>query len=160
MVLPHPSWRRNGRLEHPQPRNALRKFLQSLQCAVARLIVHRNDFRDLRLRRQRLNASCNHRFFIAGRDNCADGSGRGHEDGLGSVSAPAPIRYYNTRMERFRRVLVWTGLALGFSLLVLFALPSYRQGEASIAGKTAEDFALTIDNKPLHLSDYRGKVVV
>lgn len=70
------------------------------------------------------------------------------------------MRYYNTRMERLRRVLVWTGLALGFSLLVLFALPSYRQGEASIAGKTAEDFALTIDNKPLRLSDYRGKVVV
>ena len=45
-------------------------------------------------------------------------------------------------------------------MLVLFALPSYRQGEASIAGKTAEDFALTMDGKPTHLSDYRGKVVV
>jgi len=48
-------------------------------------------------------------------------------------------------MERLRRVMVWTGLALGVALLVLFALPSYRQGEASVAGKTAEDFALTVD---------------
>ena len=63
-------------------------------------------------------------------------------------------------MERLRRMLVWTGLALGVTLLVLFALPSYRQGEASIAGKTAENFALTVNGKPLHLSDYRGRVVV
>jgi len=44
--------------------------------------------------------------------------------------------------------MVWVGLALGVSILLLFALPSYRQGEASIAGKTADDFALTIDGKP------------
>jgi cytochrome c biogenesis protein CcmG/thiol:disulfide interchange protein DsbE len=56
--------------------------------------------------------------------------------------------------------MVWVGLALGVSVLLLFALPSYRQGEASIAGKTADDFALTIDGKPQRLSDYRGKVVV
>src|SRR5260221_12789658 len=63
-------------------------------------------------------------------------------------------------MERFRRVMVWGALALGVTVLMLFALPSYRQGEASIAGKTADDFALTIDGKPAHLSDLRGKVVV
>src|SRR5262252_717885 len=63
-------------------------------------------------------------------------------------------------MEWLRRLLVWTALAVGVTVLVLFALPSYRQGEASVAGKTADDFALTIDGKPLHLSDYRGKVVV
>jgi len=56
--------------------------------------------------------------------------------------------------------MVWVGLALGVSILLLFALPSYRQGEASIAGKTADDFALTIDGKAQHLSDLRGKVVV
>jgi len=56
--------------------------------------------------------------------------------------------------------MVWTGLTLGVTLLVLFALPSYRQGEASVAGRTAEDFTLTVDGKPHHLSDYRGKVVV
>src|SRR5437899_12864964 len=63
-------------------------------------------------------------------------------------------------MERVRRALVWAALALGVGMLLLFALPSYRQGEASIAGKTADDFALTIDGKPQRLSDYRGKVVV
>src|SRR2546421_10787082 len=63
-------------------------------------------------------------------------------------------------MERLRRAMVWVALALGVSILLLFALPSYRQGEASIAGKTADDFALTIDGKPQHLSDYRGRVVV
>ena len=63
-------------------------------------------------------------------------------------------------MERVRRALVWAALALGVGILLLFALPSYRQGEASIAGKTANDFALTIDGKPQRLSDYRGKVVV
>ena len=56
--------------------------------------------------------------------------------------------------------MVWTGLTLGVTLLVLFALPSYRQGEASVAGRTAEDFTVTVDGKPHHLSDYRGKVVV
>ena len=56
--------------------------------------------------------------------------------------------------------MVWTGLTLCVTLLVLFALPSYRQGEASVAGRTAEDFTLTVDGKPHHLSDYRGKVVV
>ena len=63
-------------------------------------------------------------------------------------------------MERLRRALVWVGLGLGVSVLLLFALPSYRQGEASIAGKTANDFALTLDGKPMHLSELRGKVVV
>ena len=56
--------------------------------------------------------------------------------------------------------MAWGALALGVTILVLFALPSYRQGEASIAGKRANDFALTIGGKPKHLSDYRGKVVV
>lgn len=59
-----------------------------------------------------------------------------------------------------RKVLAWTGLALAAAILVVFALPSYRQGEASIAGKTAPDFAVTLDGKPGHLSDLRGKIVV
>jgi len=63
-------------------------------------------------------------------------------------------------MDRLRRTLVWAGLAFGLTLLVLFALPSYRQGEASFAGKTAEDFPLSVEGKQLRLSDYRGKVVV
>jgi cytochrome c biogenesis protein CcmG, thiol:disulfide interchange protein DsbE len=63
-------------------------------------------------------------------------------------------------MERLRGLMVWAALALGVTILLLFALPSYRQGEASIAGKTANDFALTIDGKAQHLSDFRGRVVV
>jgi cytochrome c biogenesis protein CcmG, thiol:disulfide interchange protein DsbE len=63
-------------------------------------------------------------------------------------------------MERLRRAVVWAALALGVTVLTLFALPSYRQGEASIAGKTADDFALTVDGKAQHLSDFRGRVVV
>jgi cytochrome c biogenesis protein CcmG, thiol:disulfide interchange protein DsbE len=62
--------------------------------------------------------------------------------------------------DLLRRIAVWAALALGVAILALFALPSYRQGEASVAGETANDFALTIDGRPLHLSDYRGKVVV
>ena len=45
-------------------------------------------------------------------------------------------------------------------MLVAFALPSYRQGEASIAGKTAEDFAMDMDGSAMKLSGYQGKVVV
>ena len=55
---------------------------------------------------------------------------------------------------------MWLGLGLGVAVLLLFALPSYRQGEASIAGKTANDFAFTLDGKSTRLSDLRGKVVV
>jgi peroxiredoxin len=45
-------------------------------------------------------------------------------------------------------------------LLLLFAMPSYRQGEPSIAGQMAPDFTFTLDGKPAKLSDLRGKVVV
>jgi peroxiredoxin len=46
------------------------------------------------------------------------------------------------------------------AILVLFAMPSYRQGEASMAGKPALDFSLTLGGKSEHLSDFKGKVVV
>jgi cytochrome c biogenesis protein CcmG, thiol:disulfide interchange protein DsbE len=59
-----------------------------------------------------------------------------------------------------RRFLVWGALAFGIGIIVVFAMPSYRQGEASIAGTTARDFALELSGKPLRLSDLRGKVVV
>ncbi len=39
-------------------------------------------------------------------------------------------------------------------------MPSYRQGEASIAGRTARDFPLRLSGKPIRLSDLRGRVVV
>lgn len=52
--------------------------------------------------------------------------------------------------------------SMGFALFVLafFTLPHYRQGESSVAGKKAEDFALNLDGEPTHLSHLRGKVVV
>lgn len=55
-----------------------------------------------------------------------------------------------------------TGVALAFiaGLVALFAHPDYRQGEPSLRGRPAEDFQLTLDGKPAHLSDLRGKVVV
>jgi cytochrome c biogenesis protein CcmG/thiol:disulfide interchange protein DsbE len=55
-----------------------------------------------------------------------------------------------------------TGLVLAFiaGLIFLFARSDYRQGEPSLRGKPAKDFALTLDGKPAHLSDLRGKVVL
>jgi len=63
-------------------------------------------------------------------------------------------------MTTGRKLVNWAALAIVAAVIVAFALPSYRQGEASIAGKTAENFPLTLDGKPAHLSDLRGKVVV
>jgi cytochrome c biogenesis protein CcmG/thiol:disulfide interchange protein DsbE len=54
----------------------------------------------------------------------------------------------------------WGAVALAAGILTLFAMPSYRQGEASVAGKHAQDFALDLSGKPGHLSDLRGQVVV
>jgi peroxiredoxin len=45
-------------------------------------------------------------------------------------------------------------------MIVIFAVPSYRQGEASIAGTVAKDFPLELSGKAIHLSDLRGKIVV
>ena len=58
------------------------------------------------------------------------------------------------------KIVAWGGLVAMVGIIVLFALPSYRQGEASLAGKQAEDFAIELNGKPAHLSDLRGKVVV
>lgn len=59
-----------------------------------------------------------------------------------------------------RKVTTWAALAFGAAIILAFSLPSYRQGEASLAGKTAEDFALQLAGKPARLSDLRGKVIV
>ena len=55
-----------------------------------------------------------------------------------------------------------TGIALAgaVGLVLLFASPSYRQGEPSLAGSRAPEFAFTLDGKPAKLSDLRGRVVV
>jgi cytochrome c biogenesis protein CcmG/thiol:disulfide interchange protein DsbE len=63
-------------------------------------------------------------------------------------------------MPLVRRIAAWTAVAIAAGILALFAMPSYRQGEASIAGKPALDFPLTLASKSEHLSDLKGKVVV
>jgi peroxiredoxin len=51
-------------------------------------------------------------------------------------------------------------VAAAIAILAFFAMPSYRQGEPSIAGRTAPDFQLEMNGRQIHLSDLRGKVVV
>ena len=55
-----------------------------------------------------------------------------------------------------------SGMALGAAVAVvlIFASPSYRQGEPSIAGSQAPDFAFELSGKPARLADLRGKLVV
>jgi cytochrome c biogenesis protein CcmG, thiol:disulfide interchange protein DsbE len=63
-------------------------------------------------------------------------------------------------MKMLLRKIVKIGtMGCAFAILAFFSLPHYRQGESSVAGKTAEDFSMTLDGKPAHLSDLRGKVV-
>jgi len=59
-----------------------------------------------------------------------------------------------------RRLANWAVMAFVAAVLYVFAMPSYRQGEPSIAGKKAEDFPLTIEGRQARLSEFRGKVVV
>ena len=56
--------------------------------------------------------------------------------------------------------MAWGSMGFAAAVLAFFTLPHYRQGESSIAGKTAEDMPLDINGKSEHLSDLRGKVVV
>jgi cytochrome c biogenesis protein CcmG, thiol:disulfide interchange protein DsbE len=63
-------------------------------------------------------------------------------------------------MGMARKIVAWGTVGLAGGILLLFALPSYRQGEASIAGQSARDFSVDISGKPGHLSDLKGKVVV
>jgi cytochrome c biogenesis protein CcmG/thiol:disulfide interchange protein DsbE len=58
------------------------------------------------------------------------------------------------------KILGGLGFAAAVAALCLFAMPTYRQGEPSIAGRVAPDFALQLDGKAIHLSDLKGKVVV
>ncbi len=57
------------------------------------------------------------------------------------------------------KILSPIALILVAAVLYAFAAPSYRQGEASLAGRRAKDFPLQITGAT-HLADLRGKVVV
>jgi cytochrome c biogenesis protein CcmG/thiol:disulfide interchange protein DsbE len=50
--------------------------------------------------------------------------------------------------------------AAALAILYVFAMPSYRQGEPSIAGRRASDFTFEMNGKTTHLTDLKGKVVV
>lgn len=73
-------------------------------------------------------------------------------------SAQNALSYYF--MGMLRRMAAWGVVAFIALVFVIFARPMYRQGEPTVAGKRAEDFATDIDGKPGRLSDLRGKVVV
>jgi len=60
----------------------------------------------------------------------------------------------------FRKFMAWGSMLGAFAVIYFFTFPHYRQGEASVAGKRAENFAMDLDGKSEHLSDLRGKVVV
>jgi cytochrome c biogenesis protein CcmG, thiol:disulfide interchange protein DsbE len=59
-----------------------------------------------------------------------------------------------------RKIVAWGSMGFAFFVLAFFTLPHYRQGESSVAGKTAEDIPLNIAGKATKLSEMRGKVVV
>ena len=59
-----------------------------------------------------------------------------------------------------RKIVTWGAVLAALGVLLLFAMPSYRQGEDSIAGKPAKEFSLEVSGKPGRLSDYKGKIVV
>ena len=56
--------------------------------------------------------------------------------------------------------MAWGSMVGAFAIIYFFTFPHYRQGESSVAGKTAEDFSLTLNGKQSKLSDLHGKVVV
>lgn len=59
-----------------------------------------------------------------------------------------------------QKILSALGLIGALAVLYVFAMPSYRQGEPSVAGRRAPDFTLDSDGHHFHLADLRGKVVV
>jgi cytochrome c biogenesis protein CcmG, thiol:disulfide interchange protein DsbE len=56
--------------------------------------------------------------------------------------------------------MAWGSMGFACAVLAFFTFPHFRQGEASVAGTKAENFAMELDGKPEHLSDLHGKVVV
>jgi cytochrome c biogenesis protein CcmG/thiol:disulfide interchange protein DsbE len=69
--------------------------------------------------------------------------------------------YYSGAGEQTLKHKILGPIALVFvgAVLYVFAAPSYRQGEPSMAGRKAQDFDMQITGAS-HLSDLRGKVVL
>jgi cytochrome c biogenesis protein CcmG/thiol:disulfide interchange protein DsbE len=63
-------------------------------------------------------------------------------------------------MATLKKYAGYSGMAIALAVLLVFVMPSYRQGEASVAGQRAEDFAIQLDGRPARLSNLQGKVVV
>jgi len=61
-------------------------------------------------------------------------------------------------LKRHLKTIVVVAFIAG--LIYLFIRPQYRQGGPSLSGTPEKNFALTLDGKPAHLSDLRGRVVV
>jgi cytochrome c biogenesis protein CcmG/thiol:disulfide interchange protein DsbE len=59
-----------------------------------------------------------------------------------------------------RRIVAWATMAFAAAVLWVFTMPSYRQGEPSVAGRKAEDFSVMVGGRHAKLSDFRGRVVV
>lgn len=59
-----------------------------------------------------------------------------------------------------RRILPYLALAGAAVLVGLFSVPSFRAGQASMAGHPAPAFSFTLDGHPASLSAFRGKIVV
>jgi cytochrome c biogenesis protein CcmG/thiol:disulfide interchange protein DsbE len=58
------------------------------------------------------------------------------------------------------KILGGLGFLAAIAALCVFAMPTYRQGEPSIAGRVAPDFTVELNGKPTKLSDLKGKVVL
>jgi peroxiredoxin len=70
--------------------------------------------------------------------------------------------YYIGRGEKTlkHKILGPAALILVAAILYVFAAPSYRQGEPSLAGRKAAEFEFQLAGKTAHLSDLKGRVVL
>ncbi len=58
------------------------------------------------------------------------------------------------------KLLSGLALAAAAAMMLIFASPSYRQSEPSVAGSKAPDFSFAPNGSPVRLADLRGRVVV
>ena len=76
------------------------------------------------------------------------------------VSLPFALEYFYMNLI-LRKLFAWGSMLGAFAVIYFFTFPHYRQGESSLAGKSAENIQLTLANgQSTNLADYKGKVVV